>query len=90
MTYIPSVSIKETRENLSHLVDQVAIANKKFLITKFNKPKAMIVPISAKTKTRKSLSGLDATFGMWKDRKNMKNSAKWVANQRKQWSSRYK
>ena len=83
-----TISIKETREKLANLVEQVAIGKKQFIITKFGKPKAMVVPIKTKY-SKKKLSGLEATFGIWKDRKDIKDSAKWVAEQRKKISSRY-
>ena len=81
-------SIKETREQLSQLVEEVAIAKKRYLITKFGKPKAMIIPISKLPKKQK-LSGLEASFGIWKNRKDIQDSAKWVANLRRRISSRH-
>ena len=80
-------SIKETREQLSQLVEEVAIAKKRYLITKFGKPKAMIIPIDKQLVTKKGNTKL-AGFGIWKDRQDMKDSAQWVAQKREQWSSR--
>ena len=81
-------SIKETREQLSQLVEEVAIAKKRYLITKFGKPKAMIIPIP-KTPKKERFSGLEASFGLWKNRKDIQDSAKWVANLRRRTRSRY-
>jgi prevent-host-death family protein len=89
MNGLQTVSIRETREQLSELVNQVAIANREFIITKFGKPQAMIIPVKKTVKQKRNYSGLDAAFGMWKDRKDMQNSAKWVANLRHRMSSRY-
>ncbi len=79
------ISIKDTRNKLAEVIDQVAIAGNEFIITKFGEPKAMIVPI-IKTKTQKSV--LEETFGAWKDRKDIKNTAKWVAALRRKISLR--
>lgn len=38
-------SIKETREQLSKLVELADLTGKRFLVTKFGKPKAAIVPV---------------------------------------------
>lgn len=48
----------------------------------------MIIPIrnSSKSKEKK---GLKAAFGIWKNRKDMKNPAKWVADLRRRESTRY-
>jgi prevent-host-death family protein len=82
-------SIKETREQLSQLVEEVAIAKKRYLITKFGKPKAMIVPLSTSQGKKAMLKGIEASFGAWKDRKDIQDSAKWVAKLRHRISSRH-
>lgn len=92
MNGIRTVSIRETREQLSELVNQVAIANKEFIITKFGKPKALITSIRSKDKNsqlKQRRMALEATFGIWKDRKDIKDSAGWVTNLRHKMSSRY-
>lgn len=92
MNGLLSYSIKETREQLSSLIDQVAIAKKSFMITKFGKPRALISPVSAEDvsmREKQRRKALEATFGMWKDRKDIKDSAKWVAELRHKMSSRY-
>jgi len=85
-----SVSIKELRDNLAQLIEEVAIAKKRIEITKFGKIKAVIVPI--KEKPIKEKKGVDWTklpaFGIWKDRKDMKDSAKWVRELRHRESTR--
>ena len=84
-----TISIKETRAQLSRLVEEVAIAKKRFIITKFGKPKAMMIPTGLKE--IQITRGVNlAGFGMWKGRQDMKDSAKWVTNIRKQWSLRNK
>ncbi|MBI4991443.1 type II toxin-antitoxin system Phd/YefM family antitoxin [Candidatus Gottesmanbacteria bacterium] len=88
MNNLQSFSIKETREQLSHLIDQVAIAHRQFLITKFGKPKAMLTPIVSLSQQNKKKEGLLVSFGAWKNRIDIKDSAKWVSDLRHQMSSR--
>ena len=84
-----TVTIKELRDNLAQLIEEVAIAGKQIEITKFGKKKAILSPVPVKTKKKKMNLGLEAAFGMWKDRKDIKDSAKWVSNLRKRESTRY-
>lgn len=79
------MTIKDTRNRLADIINQVAMAGDVFVITKFGQPKAMIVPI-AKVKAQKSV--LAETFGAWKGRKDIKDSAKWVASLRAKMSIR--
>lgn len=67
------------------MINQVAIGGNVFTVTKFGKPKAMIVPM-VKVKAQKSV--FDEAFGIWKDRKDIKNSAKWVRKIRDKMSLR--
>ncbi|OGD62753.1 hypothetical protein A2160_04785 [Candidatus Beckwithbacteria bacterium RBG_13_42_9] len=83
-----TISIKQTREKLAEIVNQVAISKKTFVITKFGKPKALIIPVDKfflDKQKNKSLPG----FGMWQKREDMKNSVKWVSDMRKQWAQRH-
>lgn len=80
-----TVSIKDTRNKLADIVNHVAVAGDTFVITKFGKPRAMIVPIT-KVKAQKSV--LEETFGAWKGRKDIKDSAGWVARLRSKMSTR--
>lgn len=82
-----TIPIKDTRANLADLVNQVEVAGKSFVITKFGKPKAMLVPVLT-DKPRKR-SGFDASFGIWKDREDMKDPDAWVRKVRAQFSRRY-
>ncbi len=79
------MTVKDVRAQLADVINQVAIKGDTFVITKFGKPRAMIVPIS-KIKTQKSV--LDETFGAWKNRKDIKNTAKWVRDLRTKMSLR--
>lgn len=81
------VSIQDARNDLANLVAQTAIAGRQFVITKFGKPSAMLVPVTTDI-LDESGTILDATFGLWKDRKDIKDTAKWVANLRKKMSLR--
>ena len=86
MNATPSYSIKDTRIQLSHLIDKVAIANRQFIITKFGKPKAMLIPVKADKRQLKR--GRLPGFGAWATRKDMRNSAEWVEKIRDSWSKR--
>jgi len=70
-----TLSIKDTRNRLAEIINQVAISGDEFVITKFGQPKAMIVPVSS---TKLGSGSFDEAFGIWKDRKDIKSSAKWV------------
>lgn len=92
MNGLQAVSIREAREQFSDLINQVAIARKEFVITKFGKPRALITQIKLAdedTRMKQRRLALEATFGAWKDRKDIKDSAKWVAKLRYRMSSRY-
>ena len=80
-----TLSIKDTRNKLAEVINQVAIAGDEFVITKFGQPKAMIVPIS-KAKVLKS--ALQETFGAWKHRSDIKDSGEWVRKLRRKLSVR--
>ena len=89
-----TVTIKEARDNFSEIIEKVAIGGESFIVTKFGKVKAKISPldeqksdVEAMEKKRKAV--LKATFGMWKDREDMKDGAKWVEDLRNKESSRH-
>lgn len=81
--------MKDTRANLADLINQVDVGGKRFIITKFGKPKAMLVPVlddrMRKSTRPKKLPG----FGIWADREEMKDPDAWVRNLRRQWARRY-
>lgn len=79
-----TISIKDTRNKLADIINQVAFGNDIFVITKFGKPQAMIVPVS-KSKTT---SGLEESFGAWGDRSDIKDSNQWVGDLRAKMSTR--
>jgi prevent-host-death family protein len=69
------VSIKDTRNRLAEIINQVHIGGDQFIITKFGEPKAIIAPI-IKTKGEKLV--LQETFGAWGKRKDIRSAAKYV------------
>lgn len=90
MNGFQTFSIRETRAQLSDIVNQVAFGHKTFVITKFGKPKAIIsradaTQIVATGGKKANLPG----FGLWADRVEMRDAGAWVEKQRKQWSSRF-
>ncbi len=78
---LQQISIQATRNNLSSFVNQTAITGKQFIITKFGKPSAMLVPVITDDLDEKN-AALETTFGLWKNRKDIKDSAKWITNLR--------
>lgn len=81
---LQTLSIKDARNNLADIVSRVEMTGDEIIITKFGRPRAMLVPISNKAQK----SALDETFGAWKGRKDIKNTAKWVAALREKISLR--
>lgn len=82
MNYI-RVTIKEVRDNLSELIERTALAKESFLVTKFGKPKALIVSAEMlKKKKSEKEAVLKKTAGLWAQRQNIEKS-------RKETSSRY-
>ncbi len=86
---IQSIPVKETREQLADLLNQVAIGGKSFIITKFGKPKAMLVPVIDDRKQTSAKAKKLPGFGMWANRKEMKDPDKWVRNMRDAWEHRH-
>jgi len=84
-----TVTVQQARDNFSELIERVALAKESFLVTKFGKPKAAIVAAdelkgaTKQAQMQKQEQALEAIFGMWADRKDMKDSAKWVAGLRR-------
>ncbi len=74
---IQQITIKDTRTNLAHLVNQVSLVGTQFVITKFGKPTAMLTPIKENAINPKT--SLSTSFAAWNKRKDIKDSAKWVA-----------
>ena len=84
-----TISIRDVRNNLAEIINRVAIAGDSFIITKFGKPQAMITSTPAKASKDELKAALDATFGIWKDRKDITNPAAYVRKRRHQMSSRF-
>lgn len=81
------ISIQGARDNFADMVAQTALLGRQFVITKFGRPSAMLVPVTINAdEERKAV--LKASFGIWKNRKDIKNSAVWVAGLRDKMSRR--
>lgn len=68
----PTISTKDTCDNLAEITEQVSVANKSFVITKFGKQKALISPIQvAKSRIGESqkqksfIQTLKDSFRIW-------------------------
>lgn len=87
---LTTIPLKDARQRFSELVDRAALVRESFVVTKFDKPKAMIVPIPMRLNVRKGdrRQGITALIGLWKDRTDIDNTARWVATRRRQESRR--
>lgn len=61
------ISVKDARDNLAELLEQVAIANKQFVITKFGKPKAKLTSVTDRITMTAGASKLTPEFKTWLD-----------------------
>jgi len=92
MQSLQAITTKELRDNLAEILEKVAIGQQSFLVSKFGREKALIVPVVAdmekgEERAKKNLRDL-AACGMWKDRKDIKDSAGWISNLRRKQSLR--
>ncbi len=84
-----TITIKDLRDNLAQIIEETAIAKRQFAVTKFGKQKVAIIPIEEINKPIKKVDFRKLPgFGMWKDREDMKDSAKWVHDLRVKESNR--
>lgn len=94
MQNLQVISTKELRDNLAEILEKVAIAKQSFLVSKFGKEKALIIPVISpvKTLTSKREKRLvdHPACGIWQQRKDMKNPAEWVSKLRIRQSLRLK
>ena len=90
MQNIPTLTTKEFRDNLAEILEKVAIGKEKFLISKFGKEKALIVPVDKFQKSTTTKEVSLPGFGIWKKRKEIKNSASWITKLRAKQSFRKK
>jgi prevent-host-death family protein len=89
------ITTKELRDNLAEILERVAIGKQTFIVSKFGRQKAKIVPLSSKAEeggetAKKTDLRKSSFYGMWKDRADMKDSATWVSELRKKQSLRIK
>jgi len=90
MQNIPTVTTKEFRDNLAEILERVAIGRQKFLISKFGKEKALIIPVDKFQKSTTPKGVPLPGFGIWKKRKDIKNGTSWVTKLRAKQSFRRK
>jgi len=90
MQNLQTISTTKLRDNLAEVLERVAIGKQSFLVSKFGNKKALLVPVSdQKASFTKDLKSLSA-YGMWKSRKDIKDSTEWVDKLRKKESNREK
>jgi prevent-host-death family protein len=84
-----TITIKQTRDNLAEIIEQVAVAGTRYTVTKFNKPKALIIPITDVDITvDQKRAQLRAQKGSWINRTDIKDVVEWSSELRKKASSR--
>lgn len=79
------VSLKDARDRFSELIERAALVRETFMVTKFDRPKAMIVPVEEKFSPEKQ-SGREALknfIGIWKNRQDIPDGSRWISNRRK-------
>lgn len=88
MQNLQVITTKELRDNLSEVLEKVAIGKQNFLVSKFGKKKALIVPVVSDFMAKKvDLTKLSA-FGIWEKREDIKNSSVWTSKLRTNQSKR--
>ena len=88
MQNLQLISTKELRDNLSEVLERVAIGRQNFLVSKFGKKKALIVPVVADLSSKKIDFKQLSAFGVWKKRADIKNSNAWTTKLRAKQSQR--
>ena len=88
MQNLQLISTKELRDNLSEILEKVAIGRQSFSVAKFGRKKALISPTSTFSDSKKVDFSKLSTFGIWKKRKDIKNTKSWVSNSRTKQSQR--
>jgi prevent-host-death family protein len=68
MRNLQTITTKELRDNLSEILERVAIGREEFIVSKFGRKKAMVVPVETAME-KKSTSGLEKSFGAWKNKR---------------------
>jgi prevent-host-death family protein len=81
--FMKSISVQQTRENFAEVIEKVAVAGEKFVVTKFGKPRAMIVPIQESDFQTEERSKILTTLReLWSDRADMDEPVDFVRKQR--------
>lgn len=88
------MTVQQARDNFSEIIERVALAQESFLVTKFGKPKVVIIAADKFRKlgqvgVNKRRQAIEAIVGMWVNRKDMADSAKWVTDLRRREAMRH-
>jgi prevent-host-death family protein len=78
-----TVSIQQTRNNLAQIIDKAALAGESFLVTKYNKPKAKIVPYAADDQNIDQNQKWESVHGLWQGRTDIESGVKYEDKLRK-------
>lgn len=88
MQNLKIITTKELRDNLSEILERVAIGKQNFLVSKFGKKKALIVPLASDFPLKTADFSKLSAFGVWKKRIDIKNSNIWTSKLRTKQSKR--
>lgn len=83
-----TIPIKQTRAQLADLINQVVVTGQSFVITRFGKPSAMLVPVDNQQLAVRQDKRVIPGFGIWAKRSDIRSGAFWVAKQRRSWKKR--
>jgi len=90
MQNLQVITTKELRDNLAEILEKVAIGKQNFLVSKFGKKKALIVPVASGFMAKKTDFSKLSAFGLWQKRADIKNSSLWTSKLRTKQSQRKK
>ena len=90
MQNLQAITTKELRDNLAEILERVAIGKQNFLVSKFGKKKALIVPVISDFPLEKTNFTKLSAFGVWKERGDIKNASIWTSKLRTGQSQRKK
>jgi prevent-host-death family protein len=83
--FMKSITVQQTRENFAEVIEKVAVAGEKFVVTKFGKPRAMIVPIQESDFQIEARSKILTNLReLWSDRADMDEPVDYVKKLREQ------
>ncbi len=84
------ISTKDLRNNLAEILELVAVGKQTFVVAKFGRKKAVLAPLKEEKTKQKVDTSKFAAFGIWEHRRDITDSARWIADLRTRQSKRVK